>query len=233
MNNNDAVLDGIWVGWGIEQLYSENNIDKPYEMAVALDLSGCTPIFIHWFQFSSVIIFSKAQCGSWVEHIGRVERPQRESWGIQVSPINYQSPFFNAIYIQPWGALIFDHSYLTKSIPVFGILTYHSALISDYGKIVNIICTGLLVLGMSSTMLRSNISMIRKTKRSSSMKPHCDICAQSNSNRTWIHYYIHYDINIKPLEQNWAWNGKEMTIEFSSSQLSLTFVSTGESFLKW
>ena len=65
--------------------------------------------------------------------------------------------------------------------------------------------TGLLALGMSSTMLRSNI-WTGKTRRSSSMKHRCDILLK-NSSITRIHY-------IKPLQRELR-TEKEVAIEIS------------------
>ena len=135
-------------------------------------------------------INSQTQRGPWVEHIRRVERPQRESGGIQVlsTVIIYIHQLCNHIFWKPQSYVIFnnnsDHLHICK-----GPHTKQK------------ICTGLLVPGMSLTMLRSNI-LIRKTRPSSSMKPHCDILLKTVTEseyvntwileylNTWIHEYV-------------------------------------------
>ena len=118
-------------------------------------------------------INSQAQCGSWVEHIRRVERPQRESRGIQV--------LSTVIYIHQLCYYIF---WKTHSYVIFNNNSNHLHICKGL-QIKQNIYTGLLVLGMSLPMLRSNI-LIRKTRRSSSMKPHCDILLKTGTESEYV-----------------------------------------------
>ena len=93
------------------------------------------------------------------------------------------------------------------SIDIFNLLLDSEIKVDNQNEFTRIYThTGLLALGMSSTMLRSNI-WTGKTRRSSSMKHRCDILLK-NSSRTRIHY-------IKPLQRELR-TEKEVAIEISS-----------------
>ena len=97
----------------------------------------------------------------------------------------------------------------------------------------NQICTGLLALGVSSTMLRLNILMKRKTRRFSSTKPHCDILLKVTVTES---EYI--TLNLKTskiypntisscsIQRGWFWLFTP-TFHYFYTDISVTFCSSG------